>query len=99
MYLDANNLYGWAMTQPLPLNSFQWHDPDTFDLSMLGSEKGKGYILEIDCEIPDIHHDKLNEYPPAPEKNEGYYSHAFAFTKENGLQRRHCREAYSKPAP
>ena len=68
MYLDANGLYAWAMTQPLPLNGFQWHDPNSFDLSMLGSDKGKGYILEIDCEIPEIYHDKLNVYPPAPEK-------------------------------
>ena len=24
MYLDANNLYVWAMSQKLPVNSFEW---------------------------------------------------------------------------
>ena len=24
MYLDANNLYGWVMSQKLPVNDFKW---------------------------------------------------------------------------
>ena len=24
IYLDANNLFGWAMSQKLPVNSFKW---------------------------------------------------------------------------
>ena len=61
MYYDANNLYGWAMSQPLPYSGFKWVDkPPT--------EPGKGYILEVDLEYPAELHELHNDYPLAPEE-------------------------------
>ena len=33
-YLDANNLYGWAMSEPLPVNGFDWME----DLSKIDED-------------------------------------------------------------
>ena len=54
MYLDANNLYGWAMSKKLPVNGFKWED----DLSRFNERfiksynenSNKGYFLEVDVE-------------------------------------------------
>ena len=32
MYLDANNLYGWAMSQRLPTGNFKWLNPEIVNL-------------------------------------------------------------------
>ena len=66
MYLDANNLYGWAMSQKLPMGKFKWGDEKTFDLSNYSGDKG--CIIECDLEYPENLHDKHNMYPVAPEK-------------------------------
>ena len=39
MYLDANNLYGWAMSQKLPVNGFKWEN----DLSRFNEDSIKNY--------------------------------------------------------
>ena len=39
-YLDANNLYGWAMSQPLPYRNFKWVEAD----SVIPKKKGIGHI-------------------------------------------------------
>ena len=47
-YLDANNLYGWAMSQPLPTGGFRWVDIKPDKSSKLAKRKSKGYLLEVD---------------------------------------------------
>ena len=44
-YLDANNLYGWAMSQPLPAGGFKWVDVNPNEISELATRTAKGYIL------------------------------------------------------
>ena len=46
-YLDANNPYGWAMSQPLPTGGFKWVMPDR-----LVKSDTKGYLLEADVKYP-----------------------------------------------
>ena len=51
MYYDANNLYGWAMSQPLPYSGFKWYDmTDMTGKSKFKKTKDKGWILEVDLE-------------------------------------------------
>ena len=53
MYLDANNMYGWAMSQCLPTGGFKWLTPNQInelDIHSLNPEAGKGLILEVDLE-------------------------------------------------
>ena len=73
--LDANNLYGWAMSQPLPTDTFTWvseEDLDELSDKIMELEKNAqcGYILEVDLEIPEDKHDYFNHYVPAPEHME-----------------------------
>ena len=63
MYLDANNLYGWAMSKPLPTHGFEWMKVDELETWELHS-----CILEVDLEYPKSLHDLHNDYPLAPEQ-------------------------------
>ena len=60
-YLDANNLYGWAMSQSLPTHGFKWMKNLTKESLMDILEKAnhsmlnigrKGYIFEVDLGYP-----------------------------------------------
>ena len=64
MYLDANNLYGWAMIQPLPYGGFKWVEPKFYSKKV----EGIGYIYEVDHEYLEELHDLHNDYPCAAEK-------------------------------
>ncbi|XP_071444738.1 uncharacterized protein [Hetaerina americana] len=66
MYLDANNLYGWALSSPLPRGGFQWSEYK--DVMNIPDDSPKGYILEVDLEYPQELHDSHSELPLCPEK-------------------------------
>ena len=61
-YLDANNLYGWAMSKDLPTHGFEWMSEE--ELKDWGSQK---CILEVVLGYPRRLHDYHNDYPLAPE--------------------------------
>ena len=51
IYLDANNLYGWAMGQSLPTKNFRWlTEEEKFNINFMeiGENSDIGYILEVD---------------------------------------------------
>ena len=50
-YLDANDLYGWAMSQKLPVNGFKWFENNEINEEFIKNydeNNDKGYILEAD---------------------------------------------------
>jgi len=67
--LDANNLYGWAMSQPLPFNNFEWMTENHLsNWRQFSVREGKGCILEVDLEYPKELHNLHNDYLLAPER-------------------------------
>ena len=71
MYLDANNFYGWAMSQYLPTGNFKWmtdKEISKIDLGKYKADGKKGLILEVDLEYPQELHGIHNDYPVTPEK-------------------------------
>ena len=65
MYLDANNLYGAAMSMKLPTHGFKW-----MNKYELNNWENYSCILEVDLEYPKELHDLHNDYPLAPEQIE-----------------------------
>ena len=61
-FLDANNLYGWAMSKPLPTHGFKW-----MKVSELETWEKHSCILEVDLEYSKSLHDLHSDYPLAPE--------------------------------
>ena len=64
-YLDANNLYAWAMSQPLPTGGFRWVEVKLGlgEIFRLAKLRSKGYLLEVDVRYPKELHDSHNHLP------------------------------------
>lgn len=66
MYFDACNLYGWAMSQELPVDSFRWLNDDeinNLDVNSLPHDNPEGYVLEVDLNYPQDLHDRHKDLP------------------------------------
>ena len=66
-YLDANNLYSWAMSQPLLVGGFRWvrfNNSRPLDVvNHLSNIKSRGYLLEVDVNYSKELHDSHNDLP------------------------------------
>ena len=74
LYIDVNNLYGCALSQKLPCGDFQWPRGEgeidhVMALIRYGGDldQERGYVSEVDIEIPAEIYDKLDQFPIAPE--------------------------------
>ena len=64
-YLDANSLYGWKMSQKLPVNWFKWVETlsrfNEIFIKNYNKNSDIGYFLEVDIDYPkklfDLHKD------------------------------------------
>ncbi|KAJ4445491.1 hypothetical protein ANN_07299 [Periplaneta americana] len=65
-YVDANNLYGFAMSQKLPYGGFAWLTDEEihhFDLQAVNDDSEIGYVLEVDIEYPNHLFEKHRDLP------------------------------------
>ena len=72
-YLDANNLYGWAMSKKLPVNGFKWTDNNVINVDFIKNydeNNDKGYIFEVDVKYPKRLHDLHSDLPFLSERME-----------------------------
>jgi len=67
-YLDAVNLYGYAMKETLPVSCFKWMSEEELNnWKSISSKEGEGCILEVDLKYPKKLHDLHSDYPLAPQ--------------------------------
>ena len=72
-YLDANNLYGLAMSKKLPVNGFKWLDSDKINeyfIKNYDENNDKDYILEVDVKYPKRLHELHSDLPFLSERME-----------------------------
>ncbi|GFQ91679.1 c2H2-type domain-containing protein [Trichonephila clavata] len=83
--LDAKNLYGFAISQFLPVGNFRWLDSEQlskFNVMELDKDSDIGYILEVDLLYPKHLHNKHNDLPLAPEHVLITYDMLSSYSKE-----------------
>ena len=73
-YLDANNLYGWAVSQKLPVYGFEWVEKSRLSrfnktfIKKYNENSDIGYFLEVDIDYPKDLFNLHKEFPFLPER-------------------------------
>ena len=66
-YWDVSNLYGWAMSQKLPVDSFDWmEDTSQFNEDFIknyNEESDEACFLEVNVQYPEKLHELRNDLP------------------------------------
>lgn len=69
MFMDINNLYGWAMLQNLPQGKFEWvENVENFSVEHVKDDGNVGYFLEVDLHYPEHLHDLHKDFPMCAER-------------------------------
>ena len=64
LYVDANNLYGWAMSEYLPFDESEFdRNVKLEDILNTPDDSDIGYFIEVDLKSPDIKEKKLSSCP------------------------------------
>jgi hypothetical protein len=79
-YVDATNLYGWTMSEYLPIGNYKWEASRQYlqdnpamqkkyleQILKTKANAKRGYFLNIKAHFPPKTHDYLNDLPPAVE--------------------------------
>ena len=73
-FLDASNLYGWAMSQISPVNGFKWIEEEKLSefnerfIKSYNEDDDKGYFFEVDVEYPKTLLNSHKDLPFLPER-------------------------------
>ena len=92
MYWDANNLYGWALVQPLPHKGLRFNDNISLrQILNTQDEADTSYIVEVDFEFPRHLQEKFKQFVPCPEtiapKAEWFSELQLELAEKNGIIR------------
>ena len=101
MYVDANNLYGWTMSQPLPDDEYDWvsNDDCRDAFAALQNKTSRDrcyehdihYIFEVDLNNPPELHERDDDYPLAPETMN--IDAEITGEKQHQLRAKYCKAA------
>ena len=85
VYEDMNHLYGWSMSQFLPIGDFREIKVTRSSLKTIlrtPNNYEHGFLIECDIEYPSNIHEKIKHFPFLPEKKNSKIRRCFTLYDE-----------------